>query len=50
MTRRVVSKILHAPMTALRREAEREEGMAYLEAVRTLFALDDADEESDSDT
>ena len=50
VTRRVVSKILHAPMTTLRREAEREEGLAYLEVVRTLFSLDDADEESDSDT
>ena len=32
----------------LRREAEREEGLVYLEAVRTLFALDDSDEEPDS--
>jgi glutamyl-tRNA reductase len=46
LTRAIVNKILHAPVSRLRREAEREEGMAYLEAARVLFALDDgADEE-----
>ena len=48
LTRSIVNKILHAPMTTLRREAEREEGLVYLEAVRALFALDDSDEEPDS--
>jgi glutamyl-tRNA reductase len=49
LTRSIVNKILHAPVSRLRREAEREEGMAYLEAVRALFALDDASEpESES--
>ena len=48
LTRSIVNKILHAPMVTLRREAEREEGLVYLEAVRTLFALDDSDEGSDS--
>jgi hypothetical protein len=38
-----VNKILHAPVSRLRREAEREEGMAYLELARLLFALDDGD-------
>ncbi len=43
LTRSIVKKILHAPISRLRREAEREEGMAYLEAARVLFDLD-ADE------
>jgi len=47
LTRSIVNKILHAPMVSLRREAEREEGLAYLEAVRALFALDDSDDGSD---
>jgi glutamyl-tRNA reductase len=40
LTRSLVQKILHAPLLALRRSAEREEGMAYLEAARVLFDLD----------
>ncbi len=43
LTRAIVNKILHGPVSRLRREAEREEGMAYLEAARVLFALDDDD-------
>jgi hypothetical protein len=31
-------------VSRLRREAEREEGMAYLEAARVLFGLDDEEE------
>jgi glutamyl-tRNA reductase len=41
LTRSIANKILHAPLSRLRREAEREEGMAYLEAARVLFGLDD---------
>jgi len=41
LTRAIVNKLLHAPLSRLRREAGREEGMAYLEAARVLFALDD---------
>jgi glutamyl-tRNA reductase len=41
LTRSITNKILHAPLSQLRREAEREEGMAYLEAARVLFGLDD---------
>ena len=37
----ITKKILHAPLSRLRQEAEREEGMAYLEAARVLFGLDD---------
>ena len=40
LTRSIVNKILNAPLTHLRREAEREEGMAHLEAARALFGLD----------
>ena len=41
LTRRVVNKILHAPLSRLRAETGREEGLAMLEAARELFALDD---------
>jgi glutamyl-tRNA reductase len=40
LTRAIVNKILHAPVSRLRQEAEREEGMAYLEVARVLFGLD----------
>ena len=43
LSRQLVNKILHAPLTRLRQEAEREEGMAYLEVARMLFGLDDAE-------
>ena len=43
LTRAIVNKILHAPLSRLRREAEREEGMAYLEVARVLFELDEPD-------
>ena len=50
LTRAITNKILHAPLSRLRQEAEREEGMAYLEVARVLFDLDSADSESaDSD-
>lgn len=47
LTRQLVNKILHEPVSRLRQEAEREEGMAYLEAARALFGLDEpsADDE-----
>jgi glutamyl-tRNA reductase len=41
LTKAIVNKILHAPISRLKREAEREEGMAYLETARVLFELDD---------
>jgi glutamyl-tRNA reductase len=41
LTKSIVNKILHAPISRLKQEAEREEGMAYLEVARVLFALDD---------
>ena len=41
VTRAIVNKILHAPVSRLRAQAEREEGLAYLEAAKVLFALDD---------
>lgn len=49
LTRAIVNKILHAPTARLRREAEREEGMAYLEAARVLFDLDDDRDAGDRD-
>jgi glutamyl-tRNA reductase len=41
LTKSIVNKIMHAPVSRLKREAEREEGMAYLETARVLFELDD---------
>jgi glutamyl-tRNA reductase len=41
LTKSIVNKILHAPVSRLKQEAEREEGMAYLEVARVLFDLDD---------
>jgi len=52
LTRSIVNKVLHAPLSRLRREAAREEGVAYLEVARTLFGLDEApgwDEDPDED-
>jgi hypothetical protein len=37
-----VNKLLHAPVSRLRAEVDREEGLARLEAARTLFGLDEA--------
>lgn len=45
LTKALVNKILHAPMSRLRREAENEGGLAYLEAARVLFALDDEEDD-----
>jgi glutamyl-tRNA reductase len=41
LTRAIVNKILHTPLSRLRQEAEREEGIAHLETARLLFALDE---------
>ena len=41
LTRTIVNKILHAPLSRLRKEVDREEALVYLEAARALFALDD---------
>jgi glutamyl-tRNA reductase len=41
LTHAIVNKLLHEPLTRLRREAEGEAGMAYLEVARALFGLDE---------
>jgi glutamyl-tRNA reductase len=41
LTRAIVNKLLHAPLSRLREGAEREDALAHLEAARALFALDD---------
>ena len=46
LTRAIVNKLLHEPVTRLRRAAEREDGVAMLEVARALF---DLDAESDAD-
>jgi glutamyl-tRNA reductase len=43
LTRAIVNKLLHAPLTRLRAGGEEETGLAYLEAARVLFALDDVE-------
>jgi glutamyl-tRNA reductase len=48
LSRALVNKILHSPLSRLRREAEREEGMAYLEVARLLFGLDEPEAEAES--
>ncbi|MBW2577259.1 MAG: NAD(P)-binding domain-containing protein [Deltaproteobacteria bacterium] len=45
LTKAIVNKIMHAPVSRLKQEAEREGGMAYLETARVLFALDDESDE-----
>ena len=42
LTQAIVNKLLHAPLSHLRNEAESGAGVESLEAVRVLFALDDA--------
>jgi glutamyl-tRNA reductase len=42
LSRGIVNKLLHAPLTRLREELEGEAGLAHLEAARSLFALDEA--------
>lgn len=53
LTRSIVNKLLHAPTAYLNSASEREEGIAYLEAVRALFRLDEESgsyDDPDSDT
>jgi glutamyl-tRNA reductase len=47
LTRGLVNKLLHAPITRLRAQEDREQGLATLEAARALFALDDGAPEDD---
>jgi glutamyl-tRNA reductase len=43
LTRGIVNKIMHAPISRLRDETDREAGLARLEEARSLFALDELD-------
>lgn len=49
LTRGIVAKLLHAPVSRLRDETDREAGLIRLEEARALFALDDPGAESDED-
>jgi glutamyl-tRNA reductase len=40
LTRSIVNKIMHAPISRLRDETDREAGLIRLEEARALFALD----------
>jgi glutamyl-tRNA reductase len=46
LTRGIVNKIMHAPISRLRDETDREMGLARLEEARSLFALDDGVDEN----
>jgi glutamyl-tRNA reductase len=48
LTRGIVNKLLHAPLSRLREELEGEAGLAHLEAARSLFGLDDEAQGGDS--
>jgi glutamyl-tRNA reductase len=41
LTRRIVAKILHTPLTKARELANSKQGYVYLAALRELFELDD---------
>jgi glutamyl-tRNA reductase len=41
LSRGIVSKLLHGPLSRLREELEGEAGLAHLEAARSLFGLDE---------
>jgi glutamyl-tRNA reductase len=41
LTRAIVNKLLHVPLSRLRREVDREEALVYREAARALFGLDE---------
>ncbi len=43
LTRSIINKLMHAPISRLRDESDREAGLVSLEEARTLFALDDAE-------
>jgi glutamyl-tRNA reductase len=45
LTKSIVNKILHAPVSRLKSEAENEGGMAYLEVARVLFDLDQEEDD-----
>jgi len=43
LTRAIVNKLLHVPLSRLRKEVDREEALVYLEAARALFGLEHDD-------
>jgi glutamyl-tRNA reductase len=45
MTRAIVNKILHNPITHLKRESDKIEGDLFIDAVRRLFDLPQVKEE-----
>lgn len=47
LTRGIVNKLLHAPISRLRDETDREAGLVRLEEARVLFGLDEAPDAAD---
>jgi len=47
LTRGIVNKLLHAPISRLRDETDREAGLVRLEEARVLFGLDEATDAGD---
>jgi len=44
MTKAIVNKILHSPVSRLKKDADKIEGDTYIDTMRKLFDLDDEDE------
>ena len=44
-----MKKLLHAPLSQMREQADREQGFATLEAARALFGLDEPRDDRDED-
>ncbi len=47
LTRGIVNKLLHAPISRLRDETDREAGLVRLEEARVLFGLDELPDAAD---
>lgn len=50
LTQGIVKKIMHAPISRLRDETDREVGLVRLEGARSLFGLDDEDPDTDPES
>jgi glutamyl-tRNA reductase len=49
MAHRIMNKVLHTPMLSLREQASNGNGNAFASVVRELFALNDAQTDSNED-
>ncbi len=49
LTRAIVNKLLHPPVSRLRDQSDREQGLATLETARALFGLDESGDDEEGD-